>query len=118
MSGRKKRVCATPETVRFFDKLGLDDPRSDGELDKARKILTRALAIEGGYVRPPWMDGPKDSDGPQVRAAKALLKIRFPQGEWRTMKLKAVHLAIDDEASERPISRDSVARAMGLRKRR
>jgi hypothetical protein len=82
-----------------------------------RAELDRVLAIRNGSASPRRRRG----DGPQVRFAKELMAVKYPGGEWRTMKIVAVHKGCEKEAVARgkPLpSTDSFAWAMGRRHRR
>jgi hypothetical protein len=132
MSRRRKApigVPVPPATKVFFEKLWPDGPPTAADVKhtreeeaRARKSVQHTLAVDGGYVQPPWMDNdPKNSDGPRVRVAKAYLRKCYPQGEWRKMKLNAVHREIFNalkDQGEQTVSPDTVARAMGRRKQR
>ena len=70
--------------------------------------------------QPPWMDNPKDADGPKVRLAKELMDAAFPQGEWRQMGVRTVRKGCEQEAKTRRVqlpSPDSFSRAMGRRRK-
>jgi hypothetical protein len=132
MSRRRKppSVPAPPEiaeAVRSFARLWPDGPPTKAEIQKAQrnsdeasKRILRAIAIRDGLVRPPWMDNPKDADGPKVRLAKELMDAAFPQGEWRQMGVRAVRKGCEQEAKTRRVqlpSSDSFSRAMGHRRK-
>jgi hypothetical protein len=129
MSRRRKpgSIPAPPETVRFFARLWPDGPPTKAEIQKAQrnsdeasKRILRTIAIRDGLVRPPWMDSPKDIDGPMVRLAKELMDAAFPQGAWRQMGVRAVRKGCEPEAKKRHVqlpSPDSFSRAMGHRRK-
>ena len=83
-------------------------------------IIHYAVIVRVSERQPPWMDNPKDAEGPKVRLAKELMDAAFPQGEWRRMGVRTVRKDCEQEAKTRRVqlpSPDSFSRAMGRRRK-
>jgi hypothetical protein len=86
-------------------------------LDPIRRKLDHLNAVREGLVPPQWTQKKKQKR-PQVRRAKELMGAVYPNGEWRTMKIRWVRKGCEAEAKKRQVplpSADSFALAMGRR---
>jgi hypothetical protein len=92
--------------------------------------LQRRINIRDGVIPPPWLERmlrqPEErpaKDGRQVRRAKTLMVITYPDGAWRRMTIVAVRKGCErawkaGKAGNGPLpSSDVFARAMDRRRR-
>lgn len=108
----------TPEQRAEWDRLKAESERSRGLHERFAKRAAHRAAVRDGLLPPPWM---KPEDGPQVRLAKELMQAVYPNGEWRTMLIRAVRKGCEQEAKRRQKKLpgvDSFSRATERRRRK
>jgi hypothetical protein len=99
MSRRRRSVAAT-----------LIDKAEAERQNKAGRTIDRALAVEMGLVRPPWMKGK-----PRPKSAAVWIDTLYPNGEWRLKSAKAIERDIKKLDPEGPSYR-AVARELKSRR--
>jgi hypothetical protein len=121
---RQPRLKASPELVEKLQEFEHEARTHYAEeatvSDEDRRLLDRQIAVRDGLVTPPWKkrQQPQKKKDTQVRFAKELLEIMYPQGEWQSMGTVVIRHGCGPaaKAAGKPLpSRDSFARATGRR---
>jgi hypothetical protein len=82
-----------------------DPEKAQKQAEEARKFgerIDRAIAIRDNLIPPPWMNKPKEKDGPAIARARAALLAVYPNGRVPPDHLtKMIRGKINDELERR-----------------